>query len=539
MADHFVPNPPTNQPYIPSLVESKFYLFGLASEARMIARSSSEVWKKPTGPEAYLEPKEFSPLGDHSLIGIWEDQVGPALDDYLLGQKVQCSLLHPVRLGLVDQVSPPPVIMIGINHNTLSAEDGIRVATHCRSILVEHGIKDIHVILYESKYQLFGGMYKPAPTSNRVYKIREPFSTSLGIPISYAKTPYIEGTGGFFFIDSAKPGKLFMLTARHVLFHPDKERNKTYKFRENSGKAKRNVLLMGTAAFQRFRHSIEKTISYEKLTIEHQAARIIAADDLEDEDEAEAEYQDIREVIAKSKAVMEAFEKLLVDVDRDWTNEKDRVLGHVTFSPPITCNGPDGGFTEDFAVIEINPQMVSKANFAANAIDLGSVGMDELKDLMYPRVSNPTSFKYPGNRLLSFSGRLSDDQMYKPDPKTKDQDNDPVIMVMKNGNKTGFSVGRLNTIRAFVRTYFEGQPGQMSKEIAVLPRISKSGVFSAKGDSGSVVIDGKGRVCGLLTGGDGASDVSDCTYVSSINWIIKRLAIYGIHANIFPTKNDI
>ncbi|KAA1471460.1 hypothetical protein DENSPDRAFT_880503 [Dentipellis sp. KUC8613] len=539
MADHFVPDPPTNLPYVPSSVEKKFYLMGLASEAAMIACSSSEPWNKPTGAEAYIEPKEFSPFGDHPLEGIWEDQVGPAMDDYLLGRKVECSILHPVRLGTGDQVSPPPVIMIGINHDTLSAEDGVGVATHCRSILEDHGIKDVDVILYESKYQLLAGMHKPALTVNPVYKVREPFSTSLGIPICCAKTPHFEGTGGFFFVDSAKPGKLFMLTARHVVFHPDEEKNETYKFGENSGEAKHNVLLMGTAAFQRFRGAIEKAIGGEKLIIEHQAGRITAADDVEDEDEAEAERQDAREVMAKAKAAMEAFEKLLADVDRDWTNEEDRVLGHVTFSPPISFNSPDGGFTEDFAVIEINPQMVSKANFAANAIDVGSVGVDELKDWMYPRVSNLTSFKYPNNRLLSFSGTVPDDQMYKPDPKTKDQDIDPVIMVMKNGNKTGFTVGRLNTIRAFVRTYFEGKPGTMSKEIAVLPRSSKSGTFSDKGDSGSVVIDGKGRVCGLLTGGDGATDVSDCTFLSSITWLIKCLAFYGINANIFPTKKDL
>jgi hypothetical protein len=218
MANHFVPNPPTNLPYVPSSVEKKFYLLGLASEAGMIARSSSELWNKPTSAKAHIKPKEFSPFGDHPLDDVWEDQVGPAIDNYLLEQKVECSILHPVRLGTVDQVSPPAVIMIGINHNTLSAENGVGVAIHCRSILKDHGIKDVDVILYESKYQLLAGMYKPALTVNAVHKICKPFSTSLGIPISYAKTPHFKGTGGFFFVDSTKPGKLFMLTARHVLF---------------------------------------------------------------------------------------------------------------------------------------------------------------------------------------------------------------------------------------------------------------------------------------------------------------------------------
>jgi hypothetical protein len=271
-----------------------------------------------------------------------------------------------------------------------------------------------------------------------------------------------------------------------VLFHPDEEKNEVYKFCKNSGKAKCNVLLMGTAAFQHFCDAIKKAIGNEKLIIDHQAGRITAAGIVEDE-EAAAKRLDAQAVVAKAKAVMEAFEKLLANVNRDWTNEEDRVLGHVVFSPPISFNSPDGGFTKDFAVIKINPQMVSKANFVANAINVGSVTVDKLNDWMYPCASNPTSFKYPNNRLLSFSRTVPDNKMYKPDPKTKDQHNDPVLMVMKNGNKTGLTVGHLNTIRAFVCTYFKGQPGTMSKEIAVLPCSSKSGAFSAKGNSGFVM----------------------------------------------------
>jgi hypothetical protein len=79
----------------------------------------------------------------------------------------------------------------------------------------------------------------------------------------------------------------------------------------------------------------------------------------------------------------------------------------------------------------------------------------------------------------------------------------------------------------------------MSKEVCVLPRNSKSGPFSACGDSGSVVIDGTGRVCGILTGGHGTTDVSDCTFVTSIDFLLRRLKSYGIEANINPSDNDL
>lgn len=112
-------------------------------------------------------------------------------------------------------------------------------------------------------------------------------------------------------------------------------------------------------------------------------------------------------------------------------------------------------------------------------------------------------------------------------------------MVLKNGNTSNITVGRLNTIRAFTREYFKGKPGKTSKEMSVLPRNSKSGQFTYRGDPGSVVVDGKGRVCGILTGGDGATEVSDVTFVTSINFLIKRLADYGFNANILFKYSDL
>lgn len=99
-------------------------------------------------------------------------------------------------------------------------------------------------------------------------------------------------------------------------------------------------------------------------------------------------------------------------------------------------------------------------------------------------------------------------------------------MVMKNGSTFNLTIGRLNSIRALVRMYSnDGQPGKMSKEGCVFPRNSKSHSFSARRDSGSAVIDGIGRVCGIIAGGDGARDVSDSTFVTSISFFARALEV--------------
>ncbi|KAI0720063.1 hypothetical protein C8T65DRAFT_826687 [Cerioporus squamosus] len=536
--NHDVPGPPPNAPYVPSDVEARCYYYGLPSKPRLIARSSCDVWMKPTGAEAYLVTKELTPLGTHHLKEVWEETVGSTMDRYLQEKEVQCTSMTPLRIGTAGQPSPPAVILIGVYPGSLSHELGVEVAIHCRSILVDNGIDDIHVEIRESRVTRAAMMYKPAISANPAALLREPFSVSLGLPIHAAEATNVEGTGGFFFIDSAKPGTLFMLTARHVLFHPGKEENKLYKFREGTGERRRDVLLLGEAAFKARVEAVRAAIGAKNITIRQLNKRLALAEALDDEDDAAAERNAVQSEMHAATKAIQAFEKLLADVDRDWQEEGNRVIGHVVLSPPISLN-LDDGFVDDWAVVQIHPTRISKPNFIGNAVDLGSVAVDQLTAWMYPHTASPKSFEYPGDRLLRCSGTVSDQEMFEPHPETNNHDDDPDIMVLKNGNSSKLTVGRLNTIRSFVRQYFEGNPGEMSREIAVLPRNWKSGPFSEPGDSGSVVIDGVGRICGMLTGGDGATDVLDCTFVTSINFLIKRLQAFGIKANVLPLPTDL
>ena len=238
----------------------------------------------------------------------------------------------------------------------------------------------------------------------------------------------------------------------------------------------------------------------------------------------------------RAKKAVETLEKFLADVSKDWMKREDRILGYVVLSPPIDTGVGEEGFTEDWAVIKVDDSKVDATNFVGNVIDLGTtIPEDEFTAWMYPHSAKPTSFKYPTSRLLKFSGIIPDVEMWKPSPRTLDHDNDPCIMVIKRGSASDLTVGRLNGIRSFTRVYFKDQPGQVSKEVAVLPRNSKSGAFSEPGDSGSAVVDGKGRLAGLLTGGAGASEVSDCTYLTSIQFLLKRMWKYGLKPNLYPS----
>ncbi|KAF8337997.1 uncharacterized protein EI90DRAFT_3041264, partial [Cantharellus anzutake] len=374
-------------------------------------------------------------------------------------------------------------------------------------------------------------MYKPVPTSHPTAQAREPCSTALGLPICAEATPFIEGTGGFFISDPRNPGKIYLVTARHVLFHPDEGPNELHWHR-NSSQRRRNVLLFSDAAIEDHILAIGSEIGGKNIVIEHFKRRLEDAEQM-DEEEAEAERNQVLPQLEELRNAIGALEKFLADVSGEWKNRKNRVLGHVVLSPPIGLNVGEEGFMEDWAVIEIDDSKVDFSNFVGNVIDLGTIiPIDEFTAWMSPHPTNPPSFKYPGNRLLKFYGTISDEEMWKLGPKTVDHHNDPSIMVIKRGYGSGLTVGRLNTIRSFTRVYFKGQPSQMSKEVAVLPRNSESGAFSKLGDSGSVVVDGKGRFAGLLTGGAGVTEASDCTYLTSINFLLKRMLEHGLKANL-------
>lgn len=210
------------------------------------------------------------------------------------------------------------------------------------------------------------------------------------------------------------------------------------------------------------------------------------------------------------------------DVSSCWVTPESRLLGHVIHSPPLSAGAGSEGYTEDWGVIEVEPSKVNASNFDGNVIDLGT---------RIPAIRNPTTFKYPDNRLLMLRGTISDDEMRHP--AAFDQNGDKCLMVIKRGKTTGLTIGRAN-IFSYTRQIFGHGDPQISKEWTILPLDTKSGAFSDKGDSGSVIVDGRGRIGGLLTG-TGVTTSSDITYATPIDFLLKRMQENGLHKpNVNP-----
>jgi hypothetical protein len=153
---------------------------------------------------------------------------------------------------------------------------------------------------------------------------------------------------------------------------------------------------------------------------------------------------------------------------------------------------------------------------------------------MHRRTETQPGFEYPYDRLLPLRGILSEDLMRQPD--TVDHDGEPCLHVIKSGLTTGVTIGRATGIFSYVREYFPNQTSQTSMEWAILPYNKDSGMFSAAGDSGSVIVDSCGRYGGLLTGGAGVTVSSDITYATPIWWLLPVIKANGFpDAHLDPT----
>ena len=151
-----------------------------------------------------------------------------------------------------------------------------------------------------------------------------------------------------------------------------------------------------------------------------------------------------------------------------------------------------------------------------------------------PRGDDDWSYDLPKDALLPLRGILSTELMHAPD--MRDKFDQRCLLVVKNGNASGPTVGRATGAHSIVREYTASGEHHTSMEWAILSLDSTADIFSKPGDSGAIIADIRGRIGGLLTGGAGAGNYKDpepdVTYATPFWWLLGRM-----QANGFPNVN--
>ncbi|KAJ7640781.1 hypothetical protein DFH06DRAFT_1429749 [Mycena polygramma] len=481
----------------------------------------------PTGPEAYRVIRELRPVPHtHALKKVWE--VSLALEVHTLLDSIQVKWTSTDVMRIGNQGEPSNsflvVLWIGVMPGSLSGEDGVVVASKCRELLVKYDITDVDVEIRESVVTRSAGP-KLLPSRgflDTIADVREPFATTLGLPISAQSTSHVEdiGTGGFFIAESRNTERLLLVTARHIVFKPDENNNEHFEYKKDR-EDRFNVMLFGDVAFAKYVDFIRKEIGDKEWTIQFLARR----NETEEKEDGAAwsQYSSRAQAeLDEAKKALEELKLLYDDVSTCWAAQKSRILGHVVLSPPIRAGVGSEEYTEDWTVIEIDASKADVSNFCGNAIDLGTrIGIGEFSRLMRGDSCDRHSFTYPLGRRLKLSGTISDDEMRHLAASA--QDDDPNFRRLDH---------RANSVFSYVRYHDEDGSPTTSKEWAILPLESKpGGAFSERGDSGSVIVDGRGRIGGLLTGGAGStkpSRSSDITYATPITFLLRRLEENGL-----------
>ena len=157
----------------------------------------------------------------------------------------------------------------------------------------------------------------------------------------------------------------------------------------------------------------------------------------------------------------------------------------------------------------------------------GNIDEESFAELMYPWAPDRAGYVYPQDGLLPIFDTVPENEMRQP---TQHNSRGSLAMpVIKNGLTTGTTVGWLNRLKSLVRHYEYGITFT-SFEMTIVP-YGRHGAFSERGDSGSIILDRKGRIVALLTGGGGLTDETDITFATS--WYKLELHIKetlkGIH----------
>lgn len=128
---------------------------------------------------------------------------------------------------------------------------------------------------------------------------------------------------------------------------------------------------------------------------------------------------------------------------------------------------------------------------------------------MYPNHADQVDYEYPEDGLLQIHGVVPESEIRQPEQLNANGDN--AMPVIKNGLATGTTVGWVNGLKSLVRYYVDYDLEFTALETTIVPYGGR-GAFSDQGDSGAIILDRKGRIFAVLTGGGGMADETDVTF---------------------------
>jgi hypothetical protein len=242
--------------------------------------------------------------------------------------------------------------------------------SHCLPATPQVQLTDIEVEFRESIFTRSVGpklLQSTASIINTIPSICGPLTPALGLPIAAQATSYTEGTGALYISEGPDSEKVYILTARHVVFPPNAGSNNLYNHKQTRG-PHHEVILPGPKAFQTLLKSTMVKIGHHKTMVDCYNEEL---EDLQDGDDNDEKREVIWGELKTEEGAIKALNQFHNQATKYWSEESLRVIGHVAYSPPITVGASSKCYTEDWALIELDRNKIDWNNFTGNAVDLG------------------------------------------------------------------------------------------------------------------------------------------------------------------------
>ncbi|KAI0801514.1 hypothetical protein C8Q74DRAFT_1401040 [Fomes fomentarius] len=481
---------------------------------------SGPDWPVRKGPQAQGFEREVRPVYGHAIEPNCRS-IGKRIYQFLDSRSLTWTSINPLAYANAGDANPfcSLIIYIGVKPHSLLYDDAVAAAAVVKEILAEAGFPDIEVAFVES-------IVTPPlvrPLLDDVPDLRKPFTPTLGLSIAPLKYPHFEGTGALYFRLSKDDDRTAILTCAHVARPPPTYPN-TGMTRTNKSQPREDIVALGNMGYSNALNGMMSTI--------HDLLHSIDAWDqvlqrLGDHVEGESptvteRRQEHVNLVAGAKKKIQLVNKLHDEVTKRHTIPDRRVIGFVLHSEKIEISVDPHGYTSDWALIELFKEKIDWPSFKGNKIYIGgNLSVPDFRNTLFPHPADQANYKYPEDGLLQASGVVQDQEIRNPPH--LDVNGEKCLLVVKNGLATGTTVGRVNGLESFTRTYDEYGIQQTSLEIAVLAYDRAHGRFSDAGDSGSIVLSRDGRIVGLLTGGAGRTGETDVTYLTPYWWVEEKI----------------
>ncbi|PWW76384.1 hypothetical protein C7212DRAFT_357329 [Tuber magnatum] len=500
--------------------------FGMPSMARCIYKSGP-AWPEPNGPEGQSYIREARPVYGHRIANKWLD-IGTEIYTALDTLGVKWTSIDPVAFANAGEKMSfcPLLIWIGVKHETLTYQAAVTAANTVKDILFQAGFPNLEVAFRESEViRSVGGpkLLPFHPLIDPIPEFRKAFTATLGLSIAPLRTPYYEGTGGLYFRLACHDDRVALPTAAHVarpaLVFPNAGMSP-----KGNAQPREEIVALGSMAYQNATNALMATIG----DLAHSVAvwrRDLAmlGEPIKGETPAVTEMRmEHKYEVEKATKTIGSLNKLHDEVTKRRTNPDQRVIGFVLHAEPIVISDAPHRFTCDWALVQLYNEKIDWATFPGNKVFIGGkLSPADFATFMFPQPEDQADYEYPENGLLQAFGVVKDHEIRHP--QHLDQHCEKVLMVVKNGQTTGTTIGRPNGLESFTRIYSQYGMTGTSVEIAILSYDKEHGPFSGPGDSGSIILDRSGRIVALLTGGSGSTNGTDITYGTPYWWLEEQV----------------